>query len=86
MRSSAKNEKISQYIRILTGKLYSGGKELTRSELIEKLTAKLGHFSGRGVELVVNRIIEAMSQPLSERERIEIRGFDGFTLHKRPHF
>jgi integration host factor subunit beta len=50
------------------------------------LSEKLSHFSEQDVELAVKRILEVMSQSLSEGYRIEIRGFGSFSLHKRSSF
>ena len=38
----------------------------------------------KDVELAVKCVIEKMNQALSSGERIEIRGFGSFSLHKRP--
>lgn len=57
---------------------------MTKSDLIEALSAKQTLLNYRDVELAVKLILEQMSDTLSEGERIEIRGFGSFTLHHRP--
>ena len=57
---------------------------MTKSELIEALARKQPHLALKDVELAVKCIIEKMNQALSTGNRIEIRGFGSFSLHKRP--
>ena len=57
---------------------------MTKSELIDALAKKQPHLALKDVELAVKCIVEKMNQALSTGERIEIRGFGSFSLHKRP--
>jgi len=57
---------------------------VTKSELIESLAKKQPYLALKNVELAVKCVIEKMNQALSSGERIEIRGFGSFSLHKRP--
>lgn len=57
---------------------------MTKSELIEALAKQQPHLALKDVELAVKCIIEEMNQALATGERIEIRGFGSFSLHKRP--
>lgn len=57
---------------------------MTKSDLIEILSDKQSLLNYRDVELAVKLILEQMSESLSTGERIEIRGFGGFTLHYHP--
>jgi len=57
---------------------------VNKSELIEALAKKQPHLQLKDVELAVKCIIEGMNLSLSSGERIEIRGFGSFSLHKRP--
>ena len=57
---------------------------MLRSELVEVLANRQPHLSQRDVELAVNCIIGMMSQAIASGERIEVRGFGGFTLRQRP--
>ena len=59
-------------------------KLVTKSELIEIITAKQKHLPAKDVELALKQILEIMSDALSQGERIEIRGFGSFSLHFRP--
>src|SRR3981189_1177963 len=62
----------------------STSKLMTKSELIEIITAKQKHLPAKDVELALKQILEIMSDALSQGERIEIRGFGSFSLHFRP--
>src|SRR2546430_7692556 len=57
---------------------------MTKSELIEIITAKQKHLPAKDVELALKQILQIMSDALSQGERIEIRGFGSFSLHFRP--
>lgn len=57
---------------------------MTRSELIEKLSAQQTHLSLADVELAVRAIIDELGSTLAAGDRIEIRGFGSFALHHRP--
>jgi integration host factor subunit beta len=56
---------------------------MTKSELIERITARQSQLSAKDVELAVKTIIEHMAQTLAHGHRIEIRGFGSFSLHYR---
>ncbi|MED5525536.1 integration host factor subunit beta [Gallaecimonas pentaromativorans] len=56
---------------------------MTKSELIESLTAKYTDLPARDLELAVKEILEQMANTLEAGERIEIRGFGSFSLHYR---
>jgi integration host factor subunit beta len=66
------------------GSAGSEGRDMTKSELIEIITAKQKHLPAKDVELALKQILEIMSDALSAGERIEIRGFGSFSLHFRP--
>ena len=57
---------------------------MTKSELIEALSARQQHLAANDVELAVKNLLEQMTHALSNGERIEIRGFGSFSLHFRP--
>jgi len=57
---------------------------MTKSELIEIISAKQKHLPAKDVELAVKQLLEIMSDALATGERIEIRGFGSFSLHLRP--
>lgn len=56
---------------------------MTKSELIDKLSAHQKHLAHLDVELAVKSVLEQMSAALSGGDRIEIRGFGSFSLHFR---
>lgn len=57
---------------------------MIKSELIASLSSKLNHIPEKDITLSVNMLIDAMSDALSDGERIEVRGFGSFSLHYRP--
>ncbi len=57
---------------------------MTKSELIEALSARQQHLAANDVELAVKSLLEQMTHALANGERIEIRGFGSFSLHFRP--
>ena len=57
--------------------------KITKAELIEMLADMQGHLPFRDVEDAANSILDQMSEALADGERIEIRGFGAFSLHKR---
>lgn len=56
---------------------------MTKSELIERISAVQTQLSAKDVELAVKMILDHMAVALAEGERIEIRGFGSFSLHYR---
>src|ERR1700722_11716909 len=60
------------------------GSIMTKSELIEIISAKQKHLPAKDVELAVKQLLEIMSDALATGERIEIRGFGSFSLHFCP--
>lgn len=57
---------------------------MTKSELIEALTASQAHLKADDVDLGVKSLLDMMAGALASGERIEIRGFGSFSLHYRP--
>lgn len=64
--------------------LTSGYPAMTKSELIEALSARQQHLAGNDVEMAVKSMLEQMTHALSGGERIEIRGFGSFSISRRP--
>jgi integration host factor subunit beta len=56
---------------------------MTKSELIDMLSAEQNQLGYRDVELAVKVILECLTSALASGERIEVRGFGSFTLHHR---
>jgi len=57
---------------------------MTKSELIEALTARQAHLKADDVDLGVKALLDMMGSTLAKGQRIEIRGFGSFSLHYRP--
>ena len=57
---------------------------MTRVELITRLTDRLGHLPADAVKAAVLAITDRLGLALQNGERVEIRGFGGFSLHRRP--
>ena len=55
---------------------------LNRSELISNLSSKFKSFTSADIDYSVKKILEFISQSLYSGDRIEIRGFGTFSLHK----
>jgi len=53
---------------------------VTRSELVEKIAAKMPNLTIRDI---VSVIFDKMTESLADGDRIELRGFGAFSLHKR---
>ena len=56
---------------------------MTRSELIQIVSAKQSHLSDKEVEAAVRSILNQMSDALEKGLRIEIRGFGSFSVRYR---
>lgn len=57
---------------------------MTKSELIEILTARQPHLKGEDVDMAVKALLDMMGASLANGDRIEVRGFGSFSLHYRP--
>ena len=56
---------------------------MTKSELIDRISASQTQLSQKDVELAVKTMLEQMSHTLAQGKRIEVRGFGSFSLHYR---
>ena len=56
---------------------------MTKSELIESIVDSQDQLTSGDVELAVKIMLEKMASTLCKNERIEIRGFGSFCLHRR---
>ncbi len=61
----------------------NGGAGMTKSDLIERVAARMPHISKKDTELVVNTIFDSMTDSLRGSDRIEIRGFGSFQVKVR---
>lgn len=56
---------------------------MTRSELILKIAELNPHLYQRDAELVVAAIFDAITDALSQGDRVELRGFGAFSIKHR---
>ena len=56
---------------------------MTKSELISKLAAKNPQLYLRDVEMIVDTILDEMSDALVRGDRVELRGFGAFSVKER---
>jgi integration host factor subunit beta len=56
---------------------------MTKSDLIERVAARVPHISKKDTEIVVNTIFDSMTEALRSSDRIEIRGFGSFQVKVR---
>jgi len=57
---------------------------VVKSELVRALNEKLPELQIRDVEVALNCMLRQMEDALAQGQRIEIRGFGSFDLHRRP--
>jgi integration host factor subunit beta len=57
---------------------------VVKSELVRALNEKLPELQIRDVKLALNCMLRQMADALTQGQRIEIRGFGSFDLHRRP--
>jgi len=59
---------------------------MTRSDLVIQLAERFSEsqLTHRDIEFAVKTILDAMSEALAQRHRIEIRGFGSFSINRRP--
>ena len=57
---------------------------MIKSQLIEKLAAENTHLTQAEVERVVNIVLDSMVDAMSDGGRVELRGFDAFSVRSRP--
>ena len=56
---------------------------MQKSDLLEKITSKNTSFSTSDSKIALDSLIDHLSNLLSEKQRIEIRGFGAFSVRKR---
>ena len=57
---------------------------MSKSQLIELLSARHSQLAPKDAELAVKTMLDAMAHTLASGNRIEIRGFGSFGLNYRP--
>lgn len=56
---------------------------MTRSELIDAVSAKVDNFTRKDVETIVSTLFTSIADGLARNEKIEIRGFGSFKVKSR---
>ncbi|MBR3502344.1 MAG: integration host factor subunit beta [Alphaproteobacteria bacterium] len=56
---------------------------MTRSELIARVASRMPNLTIRDIDHIVGVIFDKMIESLADGDRIEIRGFGAFSLHRR---
>ena len=56
---------------------------MQKSDLLEKLTTRDQSFSTSDSKIALDSLIDHLSNLLSEKQRIEIRGFGAFSIRER---
>lgn len=56
---------------------------MTKSELVSKLANNNPQLYVRDIELIIDTIIEEMTDALTRGDRVEIRGFGAFSVKER---
>jgi integration host factor subunit beta len=57
---------------------------MIKSELVQQIAQANPHLYQRHVELIVNTILEEITQALARGDRVELRGFGAFSVKNRP--
>ena len=55
---------------------------MTKADLIEKISDKIG-LTKKQTELVVNTILESITNALANGHKVELRGFGSFRVRRR---
>jgi len=56
---------------------------MTKSELIARLAEQNPHLFQRDVERIVATVFDEITEALSRGDRVELRGFGGFSVKRR---
>lgn len=56
---------------------------MTKSELIQRLNKKYPHLYQRDIEVLVQTILNEISDALAKEHRVELRGFGAFSIRRR---
>ena len=56
---------------------------MQKSDLLEKLTTQNNTFTATDSKIALDSLIDHLSNLLSEKHRIEIRGFGAFSIRER---
>ena len=56
---------------------------MTRSELVERIAAKMPNLTLKDIENIVNVVFKKLTSALADGDRVEIRGFGAFSVRTR---
>lgn len=56
---------------------------MTKSELIQRLSKKYPHLYQRDIEVLVNTMLNEITDALADGNRVELRGFGAFSVRRR---
>ncbi len=56
---------------------------MTRSELVERIAAKMPNLTLKDIENIVNVVFNKLTSALADGDRVEIRGFGTFSVRTR---
>jgi integration host factor subunit beta len=56
---------------------------VTRTELVERIAQRMADLPIKDVDLAVRTVINQLTDSLANGQRIEIRGFGGFSVRER---
>lgn len=56
---------------------------MTKSDLIKRLADTNPHLTQRDVEKIVSTVFDEVTEALSRRDRVELRGFGAFSVRER---
>lgn len=57
---------------------------MIKSELVQRVAAQTPHLYVRDVEIVVNAILDEITEAMMRGDRVELRGFGAFSVKSRP--
>ena len=56
---------------------------MTRSELVERIAAKMPNLTLKDIENIGNVVFKKLTSALADGDRVEIRGFGAFSVRTR---
>ncbi|MGH1478390.1 MAG: integration host factor subunit beta [Geminicoccales bacterium] len=56
---------------------------MTKSDLIKRLAETNPHLTQRDIEKIVSTVFDEVTDALSRRDRVELRGFGAFSVRER---
>lgn len=56
---------------------------MTRSELVERIAAKMPNLTIKDIDNIVSVIFNKLTNALADGDRVEIRGFGAFSIRTR---